>query len=286
MHEHQENSEKEDQWWDLPLSSLISSLLLLYSNSARSSLGHTLSDVNNYSYFAFKIVNLFCFWAQHTVLQAWLFKYTQYTYLMILSRFSVHCLSEFFQPTCPLIFSFSFFIQFKDILTWRGGYVSFFLLLSAAKILNLANPFNNQCSPCLHSPPQCNWRMPHKRQIKDYNFMIIQIYSQTIIANKSLQPYTVRSLPNSSCHLALPTLVGEDGGRWICSYSDREKSLSKHCQITKIRQFSNKFEVLYSRKNNFWIGESNALQSVEHFSWGIFNTALEAATWKRHNRLC
>lgn len=53
-------------------------------------------------------------------------------------------------------------------------------------------------------------------------------------------------------------------------YSAREKSLSKHCQMTKMRQFSNKFDVFYSRENNLWIGEYSASQAVEQFFRGMF----------------
>ena len=56
------------------------------------------------------------------------------------------------------------------------------------------------------------------------------------------------------------------------------------CQMTKIKQFSNEFDVLYPRENNPWIGITSP--AVEHYSeeiWGKskFYGALEKATWKR-----
>lgn len=39
--------------------------------------------------------------------------------------------------------------------------------------------------------------------------------------------------------------------------------------MTKLKQFSNKFDALYSRENNPWTGEYMASQAVKHSSQGI-----------------
>lgn len=44
---------------------------------------------------------------------------------------------------------------------------------------------------------------------------------------------------------------------------------SKTCQMTKIKQFSNKLHVLCLRETNPWIGECSTSQAVEHSSQGI-----------------
>ena len=59
--------------------------------------------------------------------------------------------------------------------------------------------------------------------------------------------------------------------------------------MTKIIQFSNEFEVLYSRENSLWVGGVQFL-TVEYSCLGIldkweFYRALEEATWKRYNWL-
>ena len=58
-----------------------------------------------------------------------------------------------------------------------------------------------------------------------------------------------------------------EGRLFFLPYS--RKLESKECQITKIIQFSNEFDVLYSRETLCGLGEYHTSQAVEHSSQGI-----------------
>lgn len=79
--------------------------------------------------------------------------------------------------------------------------------------------------------------------------------------------------------LVIRVPIFEDSGdRWFCQNKQCcDKLCSSYifahlpyvhniCQRTKLKQFSNKFDVFYSRENNSWIGGGCASQAVEHIS--------------------
>lgn len=71
--------------------------------------------------------------------------------------------------------------------------------------------------------------------------------------------------------------------------SPRVPATASSCQMTKLKQFSKKYDVLYSRESNPWMVEHSASKAVLHSSQGIlgrskFGRAVEAEHGNRTRR--
>lgn len=107
-----------------------------------------------------------------------------------------------------------------------------------------------------------------------FNIVITFLYYQWYQALESLLHLQIRNtIYDYNIMWNIRSSLGGHKGSFIEMLGGKDhffwRGESKTCQMTKIKQFSNKLNVLRLRETNAWIGECSTSQAVEHSSRGI-----------------